>query len=672
MFLSDNEAGFKGFLRGVFYLYIAVFPFLFYKGFIFSGTSARAMNLILLMEILAVALGFLLFRKNKMSLMKSPVTAALLLVMVSMFVSSIAGVDFTTSFWSKVTRTTGLYYFLHLGLFYGFITMAFSVEGSLRKFLKVFLISAGIFSIGALLSTSGFNLIFVKQAWAGFTFGNSTFAAMYVYVAFMLSVYYVFTIAQSEKKWWHNFLPIIFILNPYFISSDFLQGRVNILQNPAGLLGGAQASSYALIFSVIALLAVFGISKIKEVKVRRGFLWSLVVIGIVVGTLSIKSFITPEGFFQKAYLNEASSARPMVWQLSTKAVAERPLLGWGVDNFDRAYSTFYDNKVMEVKNGGEAWFDRAHNAIIDQEIETGYVGLTIYILAYLAIIFSMIYVLLKSTKKDHQALSAIIIIYFIGHLLEIQTAFDTTISYVPLTIMAAVAAFVFHQTYKEKVGEKSELVMPEGLKYVFGILLIAIFGGLFFTGTVPIIRAQIANGEARTVGSSAGRMLIYPALFNSPVDTAGFLNRTNVDLQRGISTKPSMLNDKKQFEGFRDEFQVFAGVYEKYVEANPEDYRALIDLADLYIYQRLFDVDNLTKAEDIADRAIALSPNIPQAYWMKSVAYLYQRKFDLAREWAKKAYDLNPGIEESQRLVKYIEESIKTFPSIDLYSFKMI
>jgi hypothetical protein len=55
---------------------------------------------------------------------------------------------------------------------------------------------------------------------------------------------------------------------------------------------------------------------------------------------------------------------------------------------------------------------------------------------------------------------------------------------------------------------------------------------------------------------------------------------------------------------------------------------------------------------------------------MQSVAYLYQRKFDLARSWAKRAYDLNPNIEESTRLMRYLETAIKEFPVIDLYTFK--
>ena len=74
----------------------------------------------------------------------------------------------------------------------------------------------------------------------------------------------------------------------------------------------------------------------------------------------------------------------------------------------------------------------------------------------------------------------------------------------------------------------------------------------------------------------------------------------------------------------------------------------------------------------LLDDAIKLVPESPQPYWMKAVAYIYMRKFDLAREYAKKAYDLNPKIAQSQKVIDYVERSIKTFPEIDLYFFQQI
>lgn len=672
MFLTGAE-GFQKFARGVFYVFISIFPFLLYKGFIFNGSSTRSINLIIVIEILVICLTFALFQnKNKLGVSKSPITIALLAVFASLFISSLLGIDFAASFWSKVTRMSGLFYFLHLGLFYFFIMMLFRGEDKMRKLIKVFLVSSGIFSIGSLLAKDGLGLIFANREWQGFTFGNSTFAAMYLFAAFILSIYYVYSMNKESCRWWHRLIPLVFIANPYFINADVWRGNVNVLQDPLAVLGGAQASSYALIVSVALLLVFWGISKIKDLKIRRGVIWGTVALGLVFSVFAVYSLLSPTGFIQQAYLKQASSSRPLVWALSGEAIAEKPAFGWGTDNFDRAFESHYDNQIMEKAKGGEAWFDRAHNVFIDQGVENGYVGVAIYVLAYLTIIGSMLYVIFRSVNKTDQAFAVFIIVYFLGHLMELQTAFDTTISYIPLTIMAGFAAIIFHRTYSTRAGIKSEWVVPQSLQYAFGAGLILASAALFFIGTVPIIKAQSANGTVRTVGSSDKRIPLYPKIFGSPVDTAGFLNRTVTDLQRGISLDPSILQKPGQAEGFKKELEVFVVEYQEYLESHPDDYRARIKLTDLYIYQRLFEVNNLDLAHENADKAILISPDIPQAYWQKSVAYLYQRKFPEAKEWAKKAHDLNPNIEQSQHLIKYIEESIKTFPNIELYNFLML
>lgn len=672
MFLL-NQVDFKKILRVIFHVFIVVFPFLIYQGFIFNGTSTRSLNLIILMEILAVSFGFLLFKDDtKVSIPKSPITISLLILLISLFASSILGVDFATSFWSKVTRSTGLFYLIHLGLFYTFFVLLFKEESFLRRFIKIFLISAAVFSIGSVLSKDGFGLIFANREWSGFTFGNSTFAAMYLFSAFVMSFYYVFSLDKISRKWWYYLIPFLFVVNPYFLNFDLIISDSAKFESIFSLIGSAQASFGALVASSLMLLVTYIISRVKSLNIQKKLVWASVVGVLIVLFAVVGSLLTPGGAVQNLYKERASAARPIVWELSKKAIAEKPIFGWGVDNFSVAYERYYDNAVMEKVNGFEAWFDRAHNIFIDQAVETGYLGVSIYILVFLTIIGSMLYVILKSKDNKDRLLASVIIIYFFSHILELQTAFETTISYVPVTIFAAVGTIVFYRTYNSLNEGKGEINLSKYFNYIFGFALISLSFWVFFVGTYPILKTEISNGYIRRIGSSDGRLPKYDVIFGSPLDKAGFLNRTFTDLQAGISVDPSILEKPGRIEGFKKELEVFAKEYEEYIFENPNDYRARIKLTDLYIYQRLFEVDNLNLAIENADESIKLVPQAPQSYWQKSVAYLYERKFDLAREWAKKAYDLNPNIEESQRLLKYIEDSIKTFPEIDLYAFKQL
>lgn len=662
---------FDKFFEWLTYFFIGFFPFISYQGFLFYGTTSRAVNLIVLVEILIVFVCIYLFnKKSELYIAKSPVTIALAFFLLLSFTSGFLGVDFASSFWSKATRMTGLFYILHLGIFYLYLLMLMHKESFISKFLRAFLVGAGFFSVGALLSNDGFGLIFTTEKWTGFTFGNSSFAAMYLYAAFMVSIYFVFS--WENKSRWKYFIPLIFIINPYFLNINFWSGGVNIFKNPIGLIGEAQASSAAVLMSVFVLLFAFLVSKIAREDIKKKILIVSVLCGVVFLSVASYSLVTSGGYFQNLYLKEASKARPIVWELSKKSIKERPWFGWGGDNFDRSFEKHYDNSILEQKNGAEPWFDRAHNIFIDQTVETGYFGLFSYILVYISILGSLMYVFSKSVDKKHKLLATILIIYFFGHVMELQTAFDTTISYMSLIIMVSLASNIFSYTYKSEVGEGSFWRVPKTLQYIIGVNLVVFLIASFFIGTVPIIRSNYANGAIRIAGSSEKRLPIYNSLFSSPVDRATFLWKSSNDFQRGVAEKPVIIEDNLKREGLIKELSVYTEEYRKYANAHPADYRIRTTLAGVYIYERLLGVDHLNEAHKVLDDAISISSQIPQAYWMKSVAYLYQRKFDLAREWAKRGYDLNPNIEQSKKIIDYIEKSIKTFPEIDFYTFGQI
>ena len=302
----------KTFFRWVFYIFIALFPFILYPGYIFNGTATRAINTVLVAEIIAVVLGFFfLFRQRKLSVVISPITGTLFLFLAVLFVSSFSGVDFSASFWSKATRTTGLFYFIHLALLYFCFWVSFREEKYLRTFIKTFLVSTGIFSVLAVLGQEGVGWLFADKPWAGLTIGNSTFAGMYLYAAFMLSIYFLATLPEKSRRWWKNLLPLIFVLNPYLINFDVFRGTADIFKNPATIVGSAQASSVTLLLSAIILVVGYLVWKIKEVSIRRTILFLTVAVSVIVFIVGVRSLLTPGGKVQQLYLTQSSATRPI-------------------------------------------------------------------------------------------------------------------------------------------------------------------------------------------------------------------------------------------------------------------------------------------------------------------------------------------------------------------------
>ncbi len=649
------------------YLFFALFPFINLQTFLYGGTSIRLVSLVLASSILGIVFGISLFKKfSSFSIPKSFIPLSLLVYFVALALSGVVGLSFHTSFWSVVTRMTGIWYFLNYGFFLYVLWGVLQQKAKQNILILTVLFSTTLYSILSFFGPEGVGFLFKGYEADGFTFGNSTFAGMYIFGAFVLSLYYLFQ--SSKKKWWMYVLPIVLVINPNIINNKIWFGDFS-----GGIVGEARASAYVILFSLVGLLFMWLISKVKDKKVQSRVMYSLFVVAVVGGAISTHSLLSHDGFLKKAYLAQASAARPLVWEISEKAIRQRPLFGWGTDNFERVFEANYDSRLLQVEYGSEAWFDRAHNLFIDQAVDNGIVGLIFYILIYLVILLSLLYTFLRSTIPHDRLLASVLLVYFPLHFIELQTAFDTTISYPMLGVMIVFSIILFDRTKQMVKNKDQEWVISHQIsRYVVGSILIAFFTWSLFWGLLPFVRAQIANGEIRTVGSAEKRIPLYKTLLSSPVDAHAFLWRTSTDFQRGIAENPAVLSDARKVQNFQREVVILEDGYREYIKNNPNDFRPRLNLADILIYQRLFGSDKLQEAQSVLDTVIERAPQSPQPYWMKAVAYIYMKKFDLAREYARKGVALNPKIEQSQAIVAYVEDSIKHFPDIQLVFFTQI
>ena len=661
---TQNSVFWKS-IEYLFHLFFILFPFVLYSSFLYNGTSTRSLNLIIFSGLIGIGFALWLFKKeSSVLLVKSPLLLALTVYLGSLTLSGIIGLNFYTTFWSVATRMTGLWYFISLGFFMLMLWAVIHDEKKHHQLILSIVLSTALYSVLDLLGKDGLGWFFKDSLSNAFTFGNTTFAAMYVFGAFLLSLYYLY---QSEhKKWWMYLLPIILIINPNILNKQIWFGDFS-----HGLTGVAQATSYVTLLSLFALLGIWLVSKIKEGKTRAVVSYSLFGISLLMAIAASFSLLSPDGYVRGAYLNRSSAARPLVWEMSERAIAQRPYFGWGADNFERVFEKNYDNRLLQGEYGNEAWFDRAHNVFIDQMVDNGSIGLLLYFLVYLVTILALIYTALNAETKKDRTFASVLIVYFTLHIAELQTAFDTSISYPMLAFLFVSAGALYHRTRSIK-RDNLTVNLNQTAKYVIGAALLTFFSWSLIVGAWPLLQAQLANGAIRTVGSAEKRIPLYPALFGSKVDEQAFLWRTATDFQRGISQDPKVLEDPAKVEGLKKEIVTFENGYREYVQHNPTNFRAHLNLADVLIYQRLFEVDKLAEAQTVLDTAITLVPQSPQPYWMKAVAYIYMRKFPLAREYAKKALELNPKITQSEAVAKYVEDSIKTFPEIDLFFFKQI
>ena len=104
----------------------------------------------------------------------------------------------------------------------------------------------------------------------------------------------------------------------------------------------------------------------------------------------------PEGrLLQISTSDTTAQTRFWVWGEAWKGFQERPILGWGPENFTAVYDKFFNPNFYTPGVQTETWFDRAHSVFFDYLAETGILGL----LAYLAIFVAFYVEFFKSRKK---------------------------------------------------------------------------------------------------------------------------------------------------------------------------------------------------------------------------------------------------------------------------------
>lgn len=665
MFIEDRKTGFAVLLEYSLYGFFAIFPFFIFNSFLYQGSSSRFLLLTLFSSVLAIGLGaHLFYEKNRVHIMVSPVLIIAALYLVILFVAAGVGVDFGASFWSRAERTSGLFYLSHLAvMILFFIHMVYHLK-TRERLLKVVLFSSALYSFCTLLGPQGFDVLFRKNPYDGFMFGNSSFAAMYLLGAFLLSLYFAF-IKREKSAWFWYVVPLLIAFNPFFIN------LTRPIDSISSILGIAKASSVAFFVSLAMMLMFYLFRKIKKEKVRNVVLVCFMTVSIFGLAFSIQSLLNKNGLVHKAYEQNSTLARPLVWSIAKESVRQRPIFGWGGDNFPEAFQKNFDIRLLEEAYGNEPWFDRAHNVILDQAVDTGYVGILIYIVLFLTVLSCMGYVIVQAKKKEDVFLGVLLFVYFYVHMLELQTAFDTTISYVMLGLMFSLVVYLFYKVRTEN-GHGSSVMLSGGLRYVVAVVLLGWFTWALLFGVLPFWKVQRINGEIRAVGSAEKRIDLYDDLFKTNVDRAGVLWRTSVDFQKGVADNPSILENPEKKAYLLEELGIITAGYEDYTSLYPDKFRPYLNLADMYIYHMLFGVNMLNEADVVLDKAIALSGRHPQPYWMKAVVSLYRRDFVNARKYVDQAKIMDPEVVETKRLERYISDSIKTFPEISLYFFNQI
>ncbi|HVN26455.1 MAG TPA: O-antigen ligase family protein [Candidatus Paceibacterota bacterium] len=380
----------------VWYLYVAVlavvvvmdsvfFPFIGGKDWFFRFTIELALIAFILHWAFEAKKGEIaqLIRTSY----RKPIVIAVTIFVVAFLLACAFAVDAHAAFWSNYERGEGGFQMIHYYLFFMLLVMLLKEEGQWKNIFRFSLAAAllmiGYGILGNLMvntfigpyasgnpPTGLWHLLFDGRF--GGSLGNPAYVDAYLLFSGFYAVY-LWISAKTEKRsnkltpWLYTALLVVFLI--FFI------------------LGQTRGAFLGLGAGVIALLLYFAFT--GSAKVRR---WAaavailLVVLGIGAYAERNSAFVQnlPEGRLLQISLQDGTAqTRLWVWGEAWKGFLDRPVLGWGPENFTAVYDKYFNPKFYVPGANTETWFDRAHSIYFDYLSETGILGF----LAYFSIFF---------------------------------------------------------------------------------------------------------------------------------------------------------------------------------------------------------------------------------------------------------------------------------------------
>jgi len=358
------------------------FPFITTKTFAFN----------IAVEVMFLTWLFLCFKDNKYQLKFNIAVILMAIYLLLTLISSLLGDYFYRSFWSNNERSEGLVLLLHLFVFLLVLTNFFKKFKDWLYIFDLFFLASllvGLYALGQFfqlswlpISTSGLRL-------AG-TIGNAGYMAGYM----IFGVFFGSVLFFNRPNFYFKFYYLtVIILEIFIIFNTYTRGGILALV------------FVGLVFILYFLFYYFPVQDGSRARGRLGA-WDgkiLKISGVIIIasliTLSTWLFLNKDADFVKNHellqriasistRSTTAQTRLMAWNSAYQGFKERPIWGWGYENFYQPFDKYFNPRMYEDV-GSVVWFDRAHNIIFDRLVSGGLLGL----LSYLSLLFLPLYYL---------------------------------------------------------------------------------------------------------------------------------------------------------------------------------------------------------------------------------------------------------------------------------------
>lgn len=634
-------------------IYPFIFPkIVFYRVLVELSLALALFYFLILPRDKAGALLLGLGAKVKIALI-SPAVIFISLFLFSLILSTIFAENTYRAFWGDIERGVGVFGFIH---FYTFLILALSFfeNKDWDIFFKLSLVVGFIVIFFAFLEYFGLHFLFLKpqtKARPESLIGNAAFLATHlIFLATFAFIVFrnaseAIKISVSRARQFWRYFPLIVLASS--LIAIFLTGtRGAILGLGAGII------ALFLYFSMFSDRKYLRFA--TSLKLNLRFL-SLMILALIVVFSGIFWVTRSNSFWQQIPgldrlaktaaldVNDASTQfRLITWQLSWDAFKERPLFGWGPENYIVAYEKYYDPQYALY---GETWLDRAHNTFFDLLVMQGIFGT----FTYFGLLFFLYYLVIQRVGKKDFYLGGFLVAWLTAYFVQNLVIFDQVVSY---AAFFGLLGFILYFTKTELSVLEQKTAKTESTAFLKPVSILLISGVIFIIAFYNIVPYSQAIAFKKSPGVSANATEVEQAIKDaiSPYNFAQFNIRS-----QGIDTiYLGAYFDNEEYVSnikFRSLGQTLIEMIGDLVKKEPFDVRTHIRLVEmLNSYSIGMTEEDVKKtgifvtAENLMRDAVRRAPRRQETYYHLAFNLAAQKKFDEAVEVARYAIDLEPKV----------------------------
>jgi O-antigen ligase len=648
--------------------FMGLLPFMMSRQLFFGAVNAKYFFIVTVVSLLALYVSYLLITgKLFITIRKRWLLLLSALLLLVYYLAAFMGVYPERSLFSDIIRSTGVLFITYTWVL-ALIAGEFVTERGWMWIRRTIAVSAALISVLTILGVQGLGfegrIIVANLSIPGVTLANEVYAGAFLFLAFMLT--FIEFVRTTSRKWkiFLGSLALVQLFSPTLLNPILWMGQVSfstLLSDPLRLVGSARASS-ATAFLVLTYMAGYYLLRFLPSDTGRRYARSIWALGLLVGIGTALSLLfTPGSFVQEKYIEISSAARIIVWEGAWEAVQDRPLLGYGPENFRLAYQSHFDNRLYEDVNFGETWFDRAHNVMLDTLVSVGFVGLGLYLILggyFLWVIVRASRRGLISTTEAH-LWGALVV----GHGLQLQTFFEVGVTYALMGMVLGYGLYLEKRMLPEGTPTLSPRIVQIG-GVVFAVIAVIGLWQLFFVEykRQDALYRIFVTPDAQTQTAYIHTMLARQSDFETLRFGFGSLVQglfEQLQNQEIADVQPKLTASLEQLHIYQDYLRA-------YVEQTPDDYRARMNYAYCLLVLTTLGEDHLAEAKSVIENSYVLSPQNPLTYALEGVAELYSGNLEAAREKINEAVALNPEAPFSQEMAEYLIRQERNFPNIGI------